>query len=171
MDKFPVYLGGEPVGELTARREGADTFFTLRARGRGLWSAWAVGERGEFRLGLADADADGILCLRRRFTAAMTERSGAIVRCELRAVSGEKAPWKRPPPSFFRSAALRRAAAGEGALCRTEGAVRYLALPFAPERPFPLPALFCFASLAAAEGTRCWIFAFDAEERPVFSGA
>ena len=53
MDKFPLMQGGVSVGELITEKEALYTWFEARCRlpGEGLWCAWAVGDRGELRLG------------------------------------------------------------------------------------------------------------------------
>ena len=58
MDKFPLLMDGKPTGELTAEREGLYTWFSARCplRPDGLWCAWAVGDRGELRLGVLEPE-------------------------------------------------------------------------------------------------------------------
>ena len=64
---------------------------------------------------------------------------------------------------------LSRQAAGlSGALWRREGGLRLLAIPWSPDHPFPLPALFCFARTQVIRGSACVVYRFDEEERPVF---
>lgn len=42
------------------------------------------------------------------------------------------------------------------------------ALPYAPDRPWPLPELFCFAAVRTVGDRRCIVYAFDGGRRPVF---
>ena len=54
MDKFPLLWEGKALGELIVEQEALYTWFTVRCRlpGEGIWCAWAVGDRGELRLGV-----------------------------------------------------------------------------------------------------------------------
>ena len=89
MDKFPLLWEGKALGELTVEREALYTWFTARCRlpREGIWCAWAVGDKGELRLGVVEPQ-NGI---RRRFSKQMTEPLGTLRRGELRP-AGEKAP-------------------------------------------------------------------------------
>ena len=60
MDKFPLLWKEAPLGELTTEREALYTWFTARCRlpGKGLWCAWAVGDRGELRLGILEPEGE-----------------------------------------------------------------------------------------------------------------
>ena len=71
MDKFPLMQDGRPVGELITEREALYTWYEARCRlpGEGLWCAWAVGDRGELRLGVLEPCGDRA-SIRRRFSAA-----------------------------------------------------------------------------------------------------
>ena len=84
MDKFPLLWEGKAIGELSAEQETLYTRFTVRCRlpGEGIWCAWAVGDKGELRLGVVEPQ-NGI---RRRFSKQMTEPVGTLRRGELRSV-------------------------------------------------------------------------------------
>ena len=56
-----------------------------------------------------------------------------------------------------------------GVLVREEQGRRELAVPYDVGRPFPLTALFCFAHIRRIHGRSYAIFAFNGEERPVFT--
>ena len=73
MDKFPLMQGGVSVGELITEQEALYTWFEARCRlpGEGLWCAWAVGDRGELRLGVLEPCGDRAT-IRRRFSARLT---------------------------------------------------------------------------------------------------
>ena len=77
MDKFPLLWKEKAVGELTAEQEALYTWFEARCRlpGEGLWCAWAVGDRGELRLGVLEP-VNGKLTIRRRFSRRVTEPLG-----------------------------------------------------------------------------------------------
>lgn len=171
MDKFPLLLEGRAAGELTARWEASCTWFDVRCRlpEGNLWCAWAVGERGELRLGVLEPD-HGTAVLHRRFSDRMTLPLGRLLRGEIRPACGEPETW-RPAPKpeeFFRSAWLRRRLRGlSGARTRRDRERFYLALPYDPRRAFPLVTLFCFARVRVLEGRPYAVFAFEGEE-PVF---
>ena len=173
MDKFPLVWEGRPMGELTAEPEALYTWFTARCRlpGRGLWCAWAVGDRGELRLGILEPEGERA-AIRRRFSDRMTAPMGKILRGEVRPANGEEGEhWSAvpEPERLFRASWLRRQLQGvRGALTRTERGRHYLALPYDRGSPFPLPTLFCFAQIRRIGGSWYAVYAFDAQERPVF---
>lgn len=173
MDKFPLLWAGAPVGELAVEREMLYTCFTAQCRlpEEGLWCAWAVGERGELRLGILEphgTQAD----LRRRFSGQMTAPLGRLLRGELRP-AGEgrsQAAWEaaEDPSALFRTPWLRQRLRGaSGVLTRKTGERRWLALPYDPGKPFPLEPLFCFARLRKLGERRFVVYAFDKREWPV----
>ena len=172
MDKFPLMLEGKPAGELAAEREGLYTLFSARFPLRaGLWCAWAVGDQGELRLGVMEPEGDWSV-IRRRFSGRLTAPLGRLLRGEIRP-AGEKEPevWEQAPAPdrLFRAPLLCRQLKGtQGALSRKVGDVRHLALPYDPGKPFPLPALFCFARLRSIGETAYVVYAFDGQDRPVF---
>ena len=67
MDKFPLMQGCFSVGELITEQEALYTWFEARCRlpGEGLWCAWAVGDRGELRLGVLEPCGDRATIRRR----------------------------------------------------------------------------------------------------------
>jgi hypothetical protein len=175
MDKFPLYRMGKQLGELTAEREALYTWFEARCRlpGPGLWCAWAVGDRGELRLGVLEPAGERAV-IRRRFSDRMTGPLGKILRGEVRAASpsaAETENWETlgDPVRLFRTQALREQLRwAEGALTRGTDQRRYVAIPYDPKRPFPLTGMFCFARIRSIQGRPYAVFAFDREELPVF---
>ena len=105
MDKFPLLWDGKPVGELTAEREALYTWFEARCRlpEKGLWCAWAVGDRGELRLGVLEPCGDRA-SIRRRFSAQLTAPMGRLLQGEIRPVRPAEpvdwAPLERPEALF-----------------------------------------------------------------------
>lgn len=177
MDKYPLLLEGVPSGELTAERESLYTWFTARCplpeEEGALWCAWAVGDRGELRLGVLEPQNGGAGTIRRRFSRQMTAPLGRILRGEARpADRREPELWENAaaPERLFRSAWLRQRLRGvqPGLTRKTGNGVRELALPYDPGKPFPLTALFCFAHVRSIGRDRWAVFRFDGEERPVF---
>lgn len=172
MDKFPLMLEGKPAGELAAEREGLYTWFSARCPlPPGLWCAWAVGDRGELRLGVLEPEgAQGTI--RRRFSGRLTAPLGRLLRGEVRP-AGTKEPeaWESAPAPdrLFRAPWLRQRLKGaQGARTRRTEEIRYLALPYDKGKPFPLTTLFCFARLRDIEGASYVVYAFDGQDRPVF---
>lgn len=173
VDKFPMLCDGRAVGELKVEREPLYTWFDARCRlpGEGLWCAWAVGENGPLRLGVLEP-AGREAVIRRRFSHRMTEPLGRLRHGEIRTAAEEnRDSWRTAPEpeTLFQAPWLRKRLRGvKGALFRTEGGRKYLALPYDSGRPFPLPTLFCLASIRSVNGERYAVFAFDGEESPVF---
>ena len=170
MDKFPLLWEGKAIGELSAEQETLYTWFTVRCRlpGEDIWCAWAVGDRGELRLGVVEPQ-NGI---RRRFSHQMTAPLGKLLRGELRP-AGDRTEenWTAAPEPdrLFRTPWLRRQLRDvRGALTRTAEAGRFLALPYDEKQPFPLTPLFCLAQPRNIGGKRYLVYAFDGKEWPVF---
>lgn len=172
MDKFPMMRKGRPSGELTVEPEGLYARFTARCPlPEGLWCAWAVGDRGELRLGVLEPEG-GQGVIRRRFSRRFTAPLGRILRGEVRP-AGEREPehWEPvpAPEELFRASWLRRRLKGiPGVLTRTEGEFRYLALPYDKGKPFPLPTLFCFAQFREIGEGAYVVYRFDRGEKPAF---
>lgn len=174
MDKFPLLWDGRPSGELTAERETLYTRFTVRCRlpEDGLWCAWAVGDLGELRLGVLEPEGEQAV-IRRRFSRQMTAPLGRLLRGELRPARGQAAreSWETAPEPdrLFRAPWLRKHLKNaRGAMTRTEGGCRYVALPYDKEKDFPLTTLFCFARIQCIGGKAYAVYAFDKRESPVF---
>lgn len=172
MDKFPMIWQGRSLGELTAEQEALYTCFSVRSRlpGPGLWCAWAVGDRGELRLGVLEPAGDRAV-IRRRFSDRMTAALGNVVRGELRPAAGEADRWNtvlEPEELFGTPWLCCQLRDVRGALTRKEGKRLFLAMPYDKEKCFPLPALFCFARICRIGGNRYAVYAFDGEEQPCF---
>lgn len=174
VDKFPLLLDGRAAGELSVERESLYTWFDARCRlpeKEGLWCAWAVGEGVSLRLGVLEPLGQEAV-IRRRFSMRMTEPLGRLLRGEVRpAAEEEKETWQSAPDpeALFRAPWLRKRLQDiSGALVRTGGGRRFLALPYDSGKSFPLSTLFCFASIRSINGKRYAVFIFDGEERPVF---
>lgn len=177
MDKFPLTQGGEAVGELEVLEEALYTRFIARCRplGEGLWCAWAVGEKGELRLGVMEPAGEE-LCISRRFSGRMTQPLGRLLRGEARPArqareeAGEGAESWRPeaaPARLFRTPWLRRQLQGaRGVLTRPWAEGMELALPYHPASPFPLTPLFCLARIRVIGEERYVVYRFDRREWP-----
>ena len=78
--------------------------------------------------------------------------------------------WQRLSEGpFFRCARLDCALrCTRGALlCRGDDAT-LLALPYAPDAPFPLSELFCFARIRCVMGKWCVVYRLDEQNSPIF---
>lgn len=174
--ELPVFCRGVPSGRLALTEERG----RLRAEldcpldHTGLFRGYLVCRDGEKTLGVLEPKGDRLrLCrmLLKEEIAAL----GPAERGELRlsfAFHREEGWQSLPcPEQFFRRAPFGPALRGlEGARWRESRGLRFLALPFDCRRPFPLPALFCFARVAEVCGRPCAVFAFDETERPVMAG-
>ena len=89
MDRLPILCGGERVGEADAEQERLYTCLRVRvASRRGIWRAWAVGERGEIRIGTLEP-VGGESVISRRFSRQALSKVGALSRVEIRPASDE----------------------------------------------------------------------------------
>lgn len=193
MEKFPILCGAERIGEAEAEQE--RLYVCLRVRipsRRGLWRAWAVGERGEIRIGTLEP-VNGESVISRRFSRQSLSKIGTLARVEVRPASvAEQAESLPPPPPddsispkknasesvetwqragkepLFRCKRFRRQSRHvRDALTRTDGDRRRVALVRDENAPFPIPELFCLASAAKIGARDYWVFAFDRHEWPV----
>ena len=89
MDRLPILCGGERVGEADAEQERLSTCLRVRvASRRGIWRAWAVGERGEIRIGTLEP-VGGESVIARRFSRQSLSKVGTLSRVEIRPASDE----------------------------------------------------------------------------------
>ena len=196
MAKLPVLYGVETVGEADIERERLYTSLRVHIPARqGLWCAWAVGERGEVRVGVLEP-AGGEDVISRRFSRNALAQAGTPVRVELRPVDAQRKPeearqiltetskearhpaagsevpesWSRAGQGqrLFHTARFQRQLRNiRDALTRTERGKRRVALVRDENAPFPLPELFCLASPARIGMQDYWVFSFDRQEWPV----
>ena len=173
MDKFPVLFGGKcSVGELTVDCKGCYTDFTAQIylSKDGLWCLWAIGDKGELRLGVLEPK-DGNAFLRKRFSDQLVLPIGEVVRGEIYPVGEGSYEWE-PVTSVeqvFTSAWLRKR------LCRQDGMLRkrcgsgqYIAIPHDKGSEFTVIDLFCFARFKSIAERSYLMLCFDEEERVVF---
>lgn len=174
MDKFPLTYAGRSVGELTVEQEGLYTRFSAVCRlpEEGVWCAWAVGERGQLRIGVLEPC--GLeASISRRFSSQLTAPLGVLRTGELRP-AGERTDntaWKTMgrPEDWFRTPWLCGQLRNfQGVLVMREGTVCRIAIPYGTRQPFPLTQLFCFARVATVRGHRCVLYTFDQNELPIF---
>ncbi len=181
MDKFPLYLNGRSIGELTVTREGLYDYFAVECSppDQEVYRAYAVGEQGQLRLGIPEPEGE-VFRIRRRIPVRETAEAGKLVYGQLQTleeggawgpVFTPQASWRAEPrpERLFRSAFLREQLRGvSGVLTQEQAGYRFVALPYDGRRPFLLSSLFCFARISWISGREYAIFAFDRDENPVF---
>ena len=166
---YPVLEGDQATGEMTVTPEALYTVFDVSCpKRKGLWCAWAVGRTGRLRIGVLEPEA-GCLYIRRRFSHELTAPLGTVLRGELRSLTEEREHWEPLNLDSLNSSYLRcpRGPLPGVLTCRMDGS-RLIAVPRDDSRPFPLEAMFCFASSRPVKGRSCWVFRFDGREWPVF---
>ncbi len=173
--EYPVLYQGEQAGQvtLTARGGQVQAVVSCRRDNTGLFRAYLLCEKGEYPLGVLEPRGEH-MGLRRTVRAGELQALGTVWRGEMRMsyAFSRSDGWEalEAGTGFFQKDPwLSRQAAGlSGALWRREGGLRLLAIPWSPDHPFPLPALFCFARTQVIRGSACVVYRFDEEERPVF---
>ena len=173
---YPVYYENRQVGTVQLLPQGSriQVEVCCRLDGAGLYRAYLLCRQGEYPLGVLEPRGEEVY-LRRTVLTGEVERLGAVRYAEARmsyAFSGGRGAWRElgPGERFFqrdRELAALLPPECKGVRWRQEGEVWYLALPYDPRRPFPLPRLFCFARIQSIGGCSCVVYAFDREERPV----
>ena len=156
--EYPFFWNGRRVGALRAATVGADTCFHVDAVvPPGLYRVYAEGSGGRLLLGVWE----GTVPLRRRFSAALTAPLGAPLcgRAESSPSAGDG--WRDAAPGDVPLLGT------EGGLIRRRGQVLELALPFDPDTPFPLPALFCLARIRKLRGREWAVFRFTNTGQPL----
>ena len=133
--EYPVCLADSCVGTLYVCPRGEETELRAVCRGteKGLYRLYVQGNRGEVLLGVTE---DG--GLRRCFSRELLAPAGELRRGVLRPCGGE-APTAR------------------------QGRCVRALVPWREGEPFPIPELFCFASVGQGQVT----YLFDGEGRPI----
>ena len=145
--EVPVCLEKRRVGTMRVEPSGADTVFRVCCTGlpAGLYRLYACGAGGELLLGVTE---DG--CLHRVFSPALLAPAGDIRCAVLRRCGGDASRpglLARLPPEAH---TVRRGGCAE------------VTIPWREGEPFPIPELFCFASVGQGRVT----YLFDGEGRP-----
>ena len=196
MKTLPVLNGGKRIGETLVEEERLYVRLEVRVPSRqGLWCAWAIGERGEVRVGTLEP-VNGQSVISRRFSKRFLTEAGALLRVEVRPLEGTEnaqgmeiqpsshaqagerndgaelsEAWRRTGTArLFRSMRFQRPLRNvREALTRRDGERRRVALIQEEGAPFPIPELFCLASLTRIGARDYWVFTFDRREWPVLS--
>ncbi len=136
----------------------------------GLYRLVLIGERGKLPLGVMEPEGDTLKLVRRPYQRDVLSL-GRILRGEARRSAhfsgGNGWQYTEHPAQLFTSRWLRRDLEEMGpALWRREKGKLRLALPYTPQRRFPMEKLFCFAVMERIEGTAWAVYTFDGEEGP-----
>lgn len=165
---LPLLLSGVRTGEVRTAEDGCVRAVCAR-REDGLYRAYLEGEEGRALIGVLEP-RDARMTAQRRFSREELAALGSL-RCGRAVCSflfGQDG-WGDPPPRFFGDERLERARkAVEGARFRRTGERRELALPYAPDAPFPLEELFCLARIQSVCGRLCAVYCVDGDGRPIF---
>lgn len=162
-------------GQLSIQDEGGMVCFeaTCPDDRRGLYKVWLNGEGGRMLLGTLVPEGGSLRLCRRVSKAALTQGGcwpvtggECILAFAFEQGMGEWAQ-ENHPERLFKDDSLRRMAAGRSMLLRREKEGFCLGAQFDPRRPFPLPALFCFARVGKVQGQHYALFSFDREGNPL----
>ena len=143
----------EGGGTLSLREEGPRVHLEAARPddGRGLYKAWVRGRQGSLLLGTLVPEA-GVLT----YPFPGAEGAGSAWTPESR------------PERLCRDPLVKESLRGRSGFCaRKDGALCLLSAPFRPERPFPIPVLFCLARVERQGGRPWLVWAFDLEGTPV----
>lgn len=159
MNELPLYENGKKTGKICWRREGLYCRFEAvsELRGEGIRRAYLCGETKDILLGVMEPQG-GKLCCRKSFALQQLRSLGTWQRGEIR--GGPDAEWKNYCGGLKGEFSQR---IGSGALIRQNGDRTYLALPYDAAKPFPLPEVFCLASICSLRGQKYVVYAFSSD--------
>ena len=157
---------------LTVKEDGPRAVLTARCPDDklGLYKAWVLGPTGRTLLGTMVPEG-GQLAIRRTLSISELRRCGAWPALEAEAELTFSFAEKKLPPGWRDAGAAVERLPGQnlpGALVYTDRGGCFLAIPWRPDRPFPLPELFCFAVLEEVGEETCAVFCFDRGGTPCF---
>lgn len=148
--------------------------------GRGLYKAWALGDKGSTLLGTLVPEGEVVRLVRTVSRRSLAQAGcwpvtgGRTVLVYSFPPQGEPSPW-RPEPHperFCRDPLVRESLVGRPGFCgKKQGTSRLLSVPFHPREPFPLPLLFCLARVERREGRLWLVWEFDSGGSPVLPQA
>lgn len=173
MESLVILLNGKPCGELLTEECGLYRRYSAACHmepNTEPMRLFAVGERGELRLGIMQPD-NGRFVLRRQMSAKDASAAGTLLRGELRPLAVPEKDWRSAaePEKLFRGTVLQKHLSGrKGVLFCRSGECCYLALPFAVNSPFPLAEMFCLAHIQSSGQKQYAVFCFDSQENPRF---
>lgn len=164
-------------GAVTVKQEGEQILCQAIGplEGSGLYKAWLCGPSGKALLGTLIPEG-GALRLRRTLSLSQLKAQGAWPPTGAQVAQSSYfiqplAPhgwqWTDCPSRLLGEQALSRSLQGVSrALLRRTGERFYLAFPRRAEEPFPIPALFCLASVEQLGEGPHYVFCFSRRGRP-----
>ncbi len=171
MERYPLLLGENRIGEITVRRGvTCELCAQCALLSDGLYRAYLRTREGETLLGVLEP-CSGVLQAKKRLSGAALEALGEIRDGQARrSFSFAAGQWARIPdaPLFADAALARRVAANRDGRYYRDGRGVHLAFPCAPDRPFPIEELFCFARICTVEGRLCATYCLDERGFPIF---
>lgn len=169
----------EGGGTLSLREEGPRVHLEAARPddGRGLYKAWVRGRQGSLLLGTLAPEAGG-LRLRRTVSRSSLGQAGCwpvtggncVLTYPFPGAGGPGSVWAPEPlpERLCRDPLVKESLRGRSGFCgRRDGALCLLSAPFRPDRPFPIPVLFCLARVESRGGRPWLVWAFDLEGTPV----
>lgn len=171
MEPLVIQLHGRPCGELLAEEHGLYRRYSAVCRmtpDAEPMRLFAVGERGELRLGVMQPE-NGRFVLRRQMSAKEADTAGKLLRGELRPLAVQETDWHSAaePENLFRGVLLRSRLRGKrGVLVCRSGEGCFVAIPFDTGSPFPLTDMFCLAHVRRLGQRQYAVFCFDGQENP-----
>ena len=171
MEKLAIRLDGANCGELCMEEWGLYVRYqaVCRLEETEPVRLFAVGERGELRLGVLQPE-NGCFVLRRQLSAREVYPIGKLLRAELRRFDPETGTWREEaePEKLFKRPELKKKLQGTGGIlvCRSRGRC-FVAFPFDTGKPFPVTELFCLARVRRIRQKEYAVFCFDGEEQPM----
>lgn len=165
-------------GTVTVRQEGERVVCQAlgRPESQGLYKAWLLGEEGKALLGTLIPE-NGALRLRRNMSAFTLKEKGAWppVGAEIvmaYAFTPEEPPssqwcWTECPCRLFTDRVISHALRGvDRALIKRGADGFFLAVPYVPGCPFPIPPLFCLGRIEKMGGRWYTLFRFSRQGAP-----
>lgn len=169
----------EGGGTLSLREEGPRVYLEAARPddGRGLYKAWVRGREGSFLLGTLLPEAGG-LRLKRTVSRSSLERAGCwpvtggscVLFYPFPGPGGPGEAWTPEPipDRLCGDPLVKESLRGRSGFCaRRDGARYLLSAPFRPDRPFPIPILFCLASVEIRGGRPWLVWTFDGAGTPI----
>lgn len=165
-------------GTVTVRQEGERVVCqaVCHAEGQGLYKAWLVGEEGKALLGTLIPE-NGALRLRRNMSVYTLKEKGAwppagaeIVMAYAFAPENLSDPrwrWSECPCRLFEDKTISHALRGvDRGLVRRDADGFFLAFPYVPGCPFPVPPLFCLGQMVRMGKGWYILFRFSRQGAP-----
>ena len=166
-----ILLNGCVYGELVTEEKGLYVLYKAVCRpSRGLVRLFAVGERGELKLGVMQPE-NGCQTLCRSLSRRESADAGRLLRGELRPLVRRESGWHPVSGTempFCRADLQASVREIDGCMVYYDEERCFWAAPFGTTEPFPLTELFCFARVRWIGKHEYAVFCFDAEGEPVF---